>query len=474
MKLGEFMNLFAEFRASSWDGWREVLARISGSTREFYAVVGRGAGKSRMVALIACAFATREYERAPGEYVYVGVFGPTKAQAAITYRYIRGLFRSVSQLEGLIIGEKAHSLELSNHVVIEVITATVASPRGRAYALVILEEAAFLPQDRSVNPDVELLRAVRPALARVPGSLLCVVSSPYARRGIIWEAFKRHQNNEDGRVVYVQAPTLDLNPTFDRSAVDLALEEDPAGARAEYLAEFRRDIESYASREAIEACVIPARRELSRVADVRYLAFVDPSGGSADSFTLAIGHTEEKGNPVAVVDAIRERRPPFSPESVVEEFATVLKSFGVRKVTGDRYAGEWPREAFRRYGILYEPASMSKSDLYRDALALLNAGRVELLDDDRLVTQLVGLERRTARGGRDSIDHAPGQHDDLANVVAGLAVRLAVHRSRCTSWVWGRNTPKARSNQNGEMSKREIRKARLAFARDIERQRQGI
>jgi len=260
MKLGEFMNLFAEFRASSWNGWREVLARISGSTREFYAVVGRGAGKSRMVALIACAFATREYERAPGEYVYVGVFGPTKAQAAITYRYIRGLFRSVSQLEGLIIGEKAHSLELSNHVVIEVITATVASPRGRAYALVILEEAAFLPQDRSVNPDVELLRAVRPALARVPGSLLCVVSSPYARRGIIWEAFKRHQNNEDGRVVYVQAPTLDLNPTFDRSAVDLALEEDPAGARAEYLAEFRRDIESYASREAIEACVIPARR----------------------------------------------------------------------------------------------------------------------------------------------------------------------------------------------------------------------
>jgi hypothetical protein len=33
----------------------------------------------------------------------------------------------------------------------------------------------------------------------------------------------------------------------------------------------------------------------------------------------------------------------------------------------------------------------------------------------------VGLERRTARGGRDSIDHAPGAHDDLANAVAGLA-----------------------------------------------------
>ncbi|MGI4794054.1 MAG: Arm DNA-binding domain-containing protein [Janthinobacterium lividum] len=28
-------------------------------------------------------------------------------------------------------------------------------------------------------------------------------------------------------------------------------------------------------------------------------------------------------------------------------------------------------------------------------------------------------ERRTARGGRDSIDHAPGAHDNLVNAVAG-------------------------------------------------------
>jgi hypothetical protein len=29
--------------------------------------------------------------------------------------------------------------------------------------------------------------------------------------------------------------------------------------------------------------------------------------------------------------------------------------------------------------------------------------------------QIVGLERRTARGVRDSVDHAPGAHDDVAN-----------------------------------------------------------
>ena len=49
-----------------------------------------------------------------------------------------------------------------------------------------------------------------------------------------------------------------------------------------------------------------------------------------------------------VLDAVREIRPPFSPESVVGEFAALAKSYGLRSVTGDRYGGEWPREAFRR------------------------------------------------------------------------------------------------------------------------------
>jgi hypothetical protein len=54
---------------------------------------------------------------------------------------------------------------------------------------------------------------------------------------------------------------------------------------------------------------------------------------------------------------------------------------------------------------------------------------VELLDVPALVNQLVGLERRTARGtGRDSVDHAPGGRDDLANALAGV-VHLVAGRS---------------------------------------------
>jgi hypothetical protein len=138
--------------------------------------------------------------------------------------------------------------------------------------------------------------------------------------------------------------------------------------------------------------------------------------------TMAIGHRQDD---VVVIDALRERRPPFSPDDVVAEFAALLKSYRVTTVHGDRYAGEWPRERFRERDIGYEPAEKPKSDLYRDLLPTLNARRIDLIEDKRLQAQLVGLERRTARSGKDSIDHGPGGHDDVANAVAGVASLLA-------------------------------------------------
>lgn len=60
-----------------------------------------------------------------------------------------------------------------------------------------------------------------------------------------------------------------------------------------------------------------------------------------------------------------------------------------------------------------------KSTIYINFLPLINSGKVRLLGNKRLVNQLIGLERRTSRAGRDSIDHAPGGHDDIANAAAG-------------------------------------------------------
>jgi hypothetical protein len=143
--------------------------------------------------------------------------------------------------------------------------------------------------------------------------------------------------------------------------------------------------------------------------------------------TLAIAHRNRDG--LAVLDCIREVRPPFSPEAVVEEFAGVLRSFRISTVRGDRYAGEWPRERFAQHGVSYEPAEHTKGELYLAFLPMLNSRRCQLLDLPRLAAQLIGLERRTARGGRDSIDHPPGAHDDVANAAAGVLVGLGCSAS---------------------------------------------
>jgi hypothetical protein len=97
-------------------------------------------------------------------------------------------------------------------------------------------------------------------------------------------------------------------------------------------------------------------------------------------------------------------------------------------LTGDKYAGEWLKEPFRKHGLEYESSARPKSDLYRDSLPLINGKKVDLLDHPRMIQQFVGLERRTARSGRDSIDHAPGAHDDLCNVVAGVIANIDVRK----------------------------------------------
>ena len=93
-----------------------------------------------------------------------------------------------------------------------------------------------------------------------------------------------------------------------------------------------------------------------------YAAFCDPSGGVNDAMTLAVAHLRDGA--ICVLDAILEVRPPFDPEVAVAACTAVLRRFGVTRVVGDRYAGEWPKARFAEHGIAFEQSARSKSDLY--------------------------------------------------------------------------------------------------------------
>jgi len=400
--------------------------------REVWVIAGRRAGKSEQAVTRATWRAISKDWHAvlsAGELCIIPLVAADKEQAKNTLAYLKGLVH-----HPLVAPHVARSLKESvafkSGVVVKVVTASWRTVRGFTLADALLEEVSFWAVEGSANPDQAIVDAVRPALLtlRRHGARVYGISSPYSRKGVLFDAWQKHWGKDESDVLVWNGSTAAMNPSVDIAEIARAFADDPAVAASEYgtdgLVTFRSDVEALLSREAVEAVVIGGRVELPRVGGVTYVAFVDPSGGSQDSMTLAIAHAERDGR--VVLDCVREIKPPFSPESVVAEFARTVQSYGISKVVGDRYGGEWPREQFRKCGITYEPSERTKSDIYGELLPVINARRCELLDLPRLRAQLVGLERRVGRGtGRDSIDHGPGQRDDVANAVAGAVVLVA-------------------------------------------------
>jgi hypothetical protein len=440
-------NLFAPWfrKPASWASWRAFIAALfalpmtpeqlaiyqqcTGRTApptqpatEGWLNCGRRSGKSFVLALCSVFLAAfHNYRRhlAPGERATVLIIATNSKQARVIFRYIRALLTRIPMLHKLVERETADAFDLTNGTTIEVHPVSMRTTRGYTIVAALCDEIAFWPHEDAAEPDYEVLNALRPGMATIPNAMLLCASSPYARRGALWDAYRRHYGKDGDPVLVWRAATRMMNPTVGQQVIDAASEADPVAAASEWLAGFRSDIESFISRESVEACISYDTRERAPMERMRYYAFVDPSGGSADSMTMCIGHKQDD---VVIIDALRERKAPFSPEDVVAEFADLIKSYRISRIIGDRYAGEWPRERFRVHGISYDLAQKPKSDLFRDLLPLINSRKIDLLDDARLVTQLVGLERRTGRGtGRDSIDHSPGAHDDVANALAGLA-----------------------------------------------------
>ena len=402
---------------------------------EAWLVVGRRGGKSFIVALIAVYLACfRDYRAhlAPGERGTVMINASDRKQARVIFRYVRALLEGVPMLARLIERVDSESIDLSNAISIEIHTASFRAVRGYTIVAAINDEIAFWRSDESANPDKEILDAQRPAMATIPGAMLLCVGSPYARRGVQWEAYRDHFGKDGSPVLVWQAATRVMNPTVPEAFEAAAYARDPASAAAELGAQFRTDIAAFLNADWLDGAVQEGIHELPPQPGASYQAFTDPSGGGSDAFTLGIAHRDNTQR--LVLDVLRSRRPPFSPESVVTDYATLLKSYGLHSVSGDHYSAQWVVEAFQKHGITYRHSERTKSEIYLEAEPLFAQGTVRLLDNRALLTELRQLERRTARGGKDSIDHPPRGHDDAANAACGALVLAAQHSGVGIAW----------------------------------------
>lgn len=438
----------------SWASWRVLLIAAMGEPltdeervvfqeltgrsneplercEELWCIIGRRGGKTRAIAVLASylsALVSFDDLLAPGEVASLPIMSNTTDQAQKCLQYLNGIFSDVPAFKTLVVAQTADSITLSTRVCISVTPANWRTVRGGTAIAVICDEVATWRSDSLANPDAEILSAARPCLATTGGMLACI-TSPHARKGVAWEAHKKNFGQDgDASILVARAASRRMNPTLKESWIARQYAQDPFRSAAEYGAEFRSDIESFVSLEAVEACVSPGVFERPHSSNIRYVAFTDAAGGSGqDSMTLGIAHAEGE---VVTLDLLREVRPPFSPQAAVGQFCDILDAYKLKAVTGDKFAGDFCAEQFRLRGVAYHASELTKSQLYVELLPRINTGSVDLLDNQRMIAQLVNLERHTGRGtGREVIDHARDQHDDLVNSAAGALV-LAATRKR--------------------------------------------
>jgi hypothetical protein len=414
------------------DSERAIFTKLTGRAREpgklvheLVAIVGRRGGKSRAMAVLLCWIAGLCDHRgmlAPGETGVALCISRDQRIARAILNYVEGTLAASPYLRSLIKNRTQDTIELANRVSIEVRPCNFKTLRGPTYIAIVADEVAFwFTSTDFANPDIEVLAAVRPGLLTTRGPLM-MVSSAYAMHGELYDAFKKYYGPAGpSGILVAHGTSRDFDSLLPQAEIDRELERDPVRNRAEYLSEWRVDVEGFIPRAAVEACV-DDYRELPPREGVAYSCFVDAASGSegGDSYVVAIGH---KDADQVVIDAVREVNPPFSPAEVVSNVAIPLcKAYRVSKVWGDNYAGEFAKEPFRKAGIYYDLWKQHKSEIYRDPLLpLINSKRITLPLIDRLINQTCTLERSVKRSGRDEITHPTHGHDDVINAVAGAA-----------------------------------------------------
>ena len=138
---------------------------------------------------------------------------------------------------------RTDEIELNNGITISVKTSDYRTVRGVTLVCAIADEVAFW-DPQGVNPDKQVFQALRPAMATIPESKLLVISSPYAKYGVLFEAHRNHFGSDDSPVLVWQAPTTVMNPSITQEFIDQEMANDPDAGRSEWLAQFREDVEA--------------------------------------------------------------------------------------------------------------------------------------------------------------------------------------------------------------------------------------
>lgn len=422
-----------ELSATERATYKRLTDREAGKAafRVLAAFVGRRGGKNSAASIVVVFLALcGKWKLSPGEIGVVLGLALDREQAKVEFRYILGLLNAVPELAAEIESTTNDRIVLRNGIEIQVATSDYGSVRGRTVVAAVLDEFAFWPHEQAI----EVLRALRPAMATQPKAMLIILTTIYAQRGPAYDLF-RQWGKADAQQLVIRGTTRDFNPSVPEDFIAAEVERDPAGASAEYLTIPRSDVEGFIDGPLIDTATRTDPRELPYLAShtgggpISYYVGIDVSGGRGDAAACAVSLVRADRPKDVIIAACRRWPAPHDPKVVAAEVAAFLKTYGLALGIADQYGAELSRSIYSDAGVTLSASPVTRSEAYLHMLPLLTTGRIEIPDEPVLRRELLGLERRTTRSGKDSVDHGPHGHDDLANAVA-LAAYAASRNTR--------------------------------------------
>lgn len=399
-------------------------------------IAGRRAGKdSRIacpVALFEAIFGGYEDHLAKGERGIIALVAQDARGTDVAFRYIRDYLVGSPLLREILNEEYKYELRLKNRLSVVAFACTAKSLRGWSVPCAIMDEVAFFRTESGAIVDAEIQKALIPGGVNFPQQRLIKISTPHVKAGVVWTDFQTYWGKDDPDVLVWQASTALMNPNVSEKKLAREARVDPLRYAQEYEALFADVSTGAIPGPWIDAAVVEGRVLLPPQSRYHYTAAVDPSGGANDEFALTVLHVEDGGR--FVQDLLRawpgSRNAKVDLESIVAEIADLIRPYGIGTVIGDKYAGDWPDQMFRKVHVTYTPYEGSKAQAYKESIPFFAGLRVELLDDAVQTRQFRLLEKTERIGGKPPvIDHPKGGTDDRSNA---LAYAIA-HRAKSLS-----------------------------------------
>lgn len=182
------------------DEQREVAYQLlgcralpTGPPQELFIGAGRRCGKTQDNALFGVHAASTDFRDrlAPGEWATIPCVCADRKQARTWFDACKGLIEASAVLLAEVTNMTSNTIEFAHRSRLEVHTSSFRSVRGYTMPLAIIDEAAYLRSDESALPDIELYRALTPALMTLHGRLI-VTSSLHRKRGLMFQKYRQH------------------------------------------------------------------------------------------------------------------------------------------------------------------------------------------------------------------------------------------------------------------------------------------